>query len=264
MITPNFLSLEGRVAIVTGGASGIGRATACHLAAQGAVVAVLDRNDVGANDVVAEIHRHGGSARAWQVDVSDAEAHKGTIDAVVEELGRLDILIANAGINGMWGALEQIPIEEFDRTMAINLRGTFISIQAAVPHMKERGGSIVITSSINGTRYFGGGGLSVYAVSKAGQAALSKMLAHELGPFQIRVNTVCPGGVKTNIGDSTTWLSDRPVGIPRKYPEGNIPLTGWEPADPDQVAKAILFLASDAADHITGTELFVDGGQSLI
>ena len=130
--------------------------------------------------------------------------------------------------------------------------------------MKERGGSIVLTSSINGTRIFNNGGMSVYSMSIGGQAILAKVLANELGPFGIRVNVILPGGVKTNIGSSTSWIGGGPVGRKKKYPDGNIPLTGWETATADQVGQAILFLVSPAASHISGTELVIDGAQSLL
>ena len=183
---------------------------------------------------------------------------------VVEKLGTLDVVFANAGVNGVWAPIDELAPEEWEKTIAINLTGTFFSIKAAVPHMKERGGSIVVTSSVNGTRMFSNGGASAYATTKAGQVALTQMLAVELARHRIRVNVICPGAIETEIEESTEKRDIEEAKEPVEYPEGEIPLTDGKPGSAEQVAKLVLFLASDESDHITGTPVWIDGGQSLL
>jgi NAD(P)-dependent dehydrogenase (short-subunit alcohol dehydrogenase family) len=173
-------------------------------------------------------------------------------------------VFANAGINGVWAGIEELTPEDWDTTLNTNLRGTFLTIKHAVPYLKRQGGSVIVTSSVNGTRMFSNTGASAYATSKAGQVALTKMLALELADEKIRVNVICPGWIETQIGDNTEKRSEadelRP---PVQYPEGAVPLTHGSPGTPEQVAQLVLFLASDASSHITGTEIYIDGGQSL-
>ena len=186
------------------------------------------------------------------------------IDLIKVTWHRLDIVVANAGINGVFAPIEELKVEEWDRTLNTNLRGTFLTIKYAVPLLKERGGSVVITSSINGNRIFSNAGATAYSCSKAGQLAMAKMLAVELGPKRIRVNAICPGQISTNLSQNTFPHGVEKVRIPVEYPEGSIPLTGKTPGTSGEVAELIWFLASDYADHISGTEVYVDGAQSLL
>ena len=148
--------------------------------------------------------------------------------------------------------------------MAINLRGTFLTVHYAVPHLRKQGGSIVITSSVNGTRMFSNVGASAYATTKAGQVALAKMLALELGQDKIRVNVICPGWITTNIEESTDKSKLDDAQKLAEYPEGVVPLTQGEPGRAEQVAELVRFLFSDASSHISGTEIWIDGAQSLL
>jgi NAD(P)-dependent dehydrogenase (short-subunit alcohol dehydrogenase family) len=132
-----------------------------------------------------------------------------------------------------------------------------------VPYLKSRGGSIVVTSSVNGTRMFSNTGATAYSVSKAGQVALVKMLAVELAAHGIRVNVICPGQIESEIDDNTEHDNDS-VRIPVEFPKGHIPLTGRAPGKAEQVASVVLFLASSASSHVTGAEIFIDGAQSLL
>ena len=166
----------------------------------------------------------------------------------MEEWGRLDVVVANARINGTWAGIEDLTVDDFRSTLDINLVGTFTTIKYAVPQLKRRGGSVVITASVNGTRIFSNSGATAYSSSKAGQVALAKMLAVELGPNRIRVNVICPGAISTEIADNTTAVNDD-VKIPVDYPEGNIPLTGGQPGSADQSGDLIAFLATDGASH---------------
>ena len=133
-----------------------------------------------------------------------------------------------------------------------------------MPHLKRQGGAVVVVSSINGTRVFSNTGATAYAASKAGQVVITKMLALELAKHRVRVNVICPGKIETNIEEKTEHRHLERVKEPVEFPEGDIPLTDGEPGTADQVAELALFLASDASRHITGTEVWIDGGQSLM
>ncbi len=197
-------------------------------------------------------------------DVSDAQAVQEAVAQTVDRFGRLHIVFANAGINGVWTPLEELTPEEWDRTLNINLRGTFLTLHFAVPHLKRGGGgSILITSSVNGTRTFSNPGASAYSTSKAGQVALMKMAALELGRHNIRVNAICPGAIHTNIDERTEPRGTEKIGIKVELPEGSPALHGGQ-GEPIDVADTCLFLASDLSRHVSGVEIFVDGGASLL
>ena len=255
--------LEGKVAFVTGGGSGIGEAAGRLFAEQGAKVVLISRTKSELEQVVQEIKDAGGEAAALEADISDSETLKAAVDKTVSTYGRLDIVFANAGINGTWAGIEDLSEEDFRKTVDINLIGTFLTIKYAVPHLKKQGGSVVVTSSVNGTRMFSNSGASAYASTKAAQVALTKMLALELAPQKIRVNVICPGAIDTEIDDNTEQANSG-VGVKVEFPEGMVPLTGGEPGKSGQVAQLVLFLASDASSHITGTEVWIDGAQSLL
>jgi NAD(P)-dependent dehydrogenase (short-subunit alcohol dehydrogenase family) len=148
--------------------------------------------------------------------------------------------------------------------MAINLTGTFLTIKFAAPHMRRSGGAIVVCASVNGTRIFSNTGASAYATSKAGQVALAKMLAVELAQSRIRINVICPGAIDTEIDDNTERRDIERVKVPVNYPRGSIPLSGRASGRAEQVADLVLFLTGDRSSHITGTEVWIDGGQSLV
>jgi len=255
------MQLENRVALVTGAGSGIGKAAALLLAQEGAWVGVLGRREDVLREVVAEIEAAGGKAVALPADVSQADEVKASIERLVEHWGRLDIVFANAGINGLWAPIDEIEPEEWDEVVDINLKGTFLTVRYAVPYLKVRGGSVIIDSSVNGTRMFSNKGASMYATTKAGQLAFGKMVAGELAPFKVRVNIICPGWIESDIRRNTRRRSFEKVRKKIDYQEGIIPLTGGKPGKAEQVAQLVLFLASDASDHITGTEIWIDGGE---
>jgi NAD(P)-dependent dehydrogenase (short-subunit alcohol dehydrogenase family) len=259
------MKLKDRVALVTGGGSGIGKSAALALAKEGAKVGVLGRGETDQEQqVVDQIKRDGGSAMMVRADISDAQALERAIQQVIDAWGRLDILFANAGINGLWAPVEDLSVEEWNKTININLNGTYYTIRPAVPHLKRQGGSIIITSSVNGTRMFSNTGATAYATTKAGQVAMAKMLALELAPSKVRVNVICPGWIETQIDENTEKVNLEAVRTPVEFPEGVVPLKHGGPGQPEEVAKLVLFLASDDASHITGTEIWVDGGESLL
>lgn len=256
--------LQNKVAVVTGGGSGIGKAAAIRFAQHGAKVYMLDRTPEEADKTKREIESIGGSATVIECDVSNPGLIEESLHKVGEEAGEIHVVFANAGINGTWAPIETLEIEEWDKTMDTNLRSTFATVKYSIPYMKENGGSIIITSSINGNRVFSNTGASAYASSKAGQVAFMKMAALELAQYGIRVNAVCPGAIDTRI-DENTNISDelQEVKIPVEFPEGGHPLED-APGKPEQVANLVLFLASDESFHVTGTEIYVDGAESLL
>jgi NAD(P)-dependent dehydrogenase (short-subunit alcohol dehydrogenase family) len=257
------MDLQNKVALVTGAGSGIGKASAIAFARAGAKVGLVDHGEQDNAQTASEIQDGGGQALAVTADVSDAEQMRSAVAKIVDRFGRLDIVYANAGINGVAAPIDDLTPEEWDHTININLRGTFLTIRYSVPHLKKAGGgSIIVTSSINGTRFFANAGATAYSVSKAGQLAMVQMLAVELGPNGIRVNAICPGAIKTDIDSSTEKRNVEKIKIEGHF-ERDIPLTN-KPGSAQQVAQLALFLASDAASHITGTPVWIDGAQSLL
>ena len=256
------MSFENKVAFVTG-ATGIAEAAAVALAREGYRVAVMARTESDLKQAVEEIEAQDKEGHYVQGDVSKPEDVQSAIGEIISRWGRLDMVFANAGINGTWAPIEELEVADWKKTLSINLDGTFHTVKFAVPHLKKQGGSIVITSSINGTRIFSNTGASAYAASKAAQVAFAKMMALELAPDGVRVNVICPGAISTDIEERTEREDLEEVRYPREFPEGKVPLTHGEPGSPEQVAELVVFLASDNASHITGTPVWIDGGQSL-
>jgi NAD(P)-dependent dehydrogenase (short-subunit alcohol dehydrogenase family) len=258
------MQLEGKVALITGGGSGIGKAAALLFAAEGARVAILDRTASTLQQTITEIADAGGQALSVLADVSNAEQMQAAIQQAGDTWGTIDIVFANAGINGVWASLEDLTPEEWDTTLNVNLRGTFLTVKYALPYLKQQGGSVIITSSVNGTRIFSNSGATAYSCSKAAQLAFAKMSAVELARYKIRVNAICPGWIRTDIGQNTERRNVEAIRHPVQFPQGSIPLTGGQPGTAEQVAQLILFLASDSSSHITGSEMWIDGAQSLV
>lgn len=257
------MKLKDKVALITGGSSGIGRAAAVAMAREGAKVALTARRAERCQEAVDEIEGMGGEALALPGNVADAEHVEALVAATVERWGRLDIVVPNAGINGVFAPIEDITPEEWDQTQNINVRGTFLTVKYAIPHLRAAGGgSIVVVSSVNGNRIFSNFGFTSYSCSKAAQVTFAKMAAVELAQWDIRINVVCPGWTKTSIGENTFARDIDKIKIPREYPEGMVPLR-QRPATSEEVANAILFLASNDASYVTGTEIYVDGALSL-
>ncbi len=246
--------LEGKVAVITGASSGMGRATATRFAAEGASVVIADLNAEGGEAAARECRENGANAVFQRTDVTAEAAIKGAIDRAVKEFGRLDVMFNNAGLAGALGSLEATTAENWDRTFAILLRGVFLGIKHAVPAMRKiGGGSIISTASVAGLR--GGAGPLVYSVAKAGVIHLTKCAALELGRDRIRVNCICPGGINTPLlynrvpgGQETTAQF-----LAQIQPIARAGL-------PDDIANMALFLASDESEWVTGTAMVVDGG----
>ena len=241
--------LTGKIALVTGGGNGIGAATCRGLAAAGAKVAVLDRDAAAAQQVAREI---GDAAAARALDVADTEAFRHVADEIAALWGGVDILVNGAGTITRQ-TIAAMPVADWDRIIAVNLRGPFNGAQAVIPHMRKRGGgAIVNVASIAGRRISFGGGAN-YTSSKAGLLGFTRHAAYELAPDWIRVNAVCPGPTATAFGGGQVPSPERKAQRARKIPLGRM-------VEPEDIADAVLFLASDAAKMVTGIALDVDGG----
>ncbi|HLL15690.1 MAG TPA: SDR family NAD(P)-dependent oxidoreductase [Pyrinomonadaceae bacterium] len=250
------LNLAGRVAVVTGGSRGIGRAIAARLAEAGAAVIISYKSDeiAAAETAAAFARQYQTEVLAVSSDVRDVPGAEHLINTTIEKLGRLDILVCNAGV---WegAAVENISEELWDRVIDVNLKGTWTVCRAAVPVLKRQGwGRIVIISSTAGQR--GEANVSNYAASKGGQIAFTKSLAVELARHGVTVNAVAPGWVETEMTAKAFTDESFRRSVETSIPVGRI-------ASPDDVALPVLFLCSEWARHITGEVLNVNGGSVL-
>jgi NAD(P)-dependent dehydrogenase (short-subunit alcohol dehydrogenase family) len=255
--------LDNQVAVVTGGGSGIGAATARLFAAHGARVAICGRTRNKLERTASEEHGC-GEIVPLRADVSEPIDMQRVYADVERRWGRLDVVFAHAGINGVWAPIDELTPDEWQRTLQINLTGTFLTVKYAVPLLKRNGGAIVITSSINGTRKFSDVGSTAYSASKAAQLSVMRNLALELAEHRIRVNAVCPGTIETDVDEHMEMRDTLATEGIAKYRRGGIPLTAGRPGSPEHVAALVLFLVSRRAAHITGTPVWIDGGQSLV
>lgn len=245
--------LEGKVAVVTGASRGIGRAVALKLAAEGAAVVInYNGSAQSAEDVKHEIENNGGKAEVMQCNVSDFQACENFIKEVIAQFGRLDILVNNAGITRD-GLLMRMSEEDFDAVLDTNLKGTFHCIRfASRQMMKQRSGRIINLSSVSGV--MGNAGQANYSASKAGIIGLTKSAARELASRGITVNAIAPGFINTEM----TQVLPENV---KEGAKGQIPLGAF--GEPEDIAEAAAFLASDKAGYITGQVLCVDGGMAM-
>ncbi len=248
--------LDKKVAVITGAASGIGRAAAIRFAGEGASVVIADLNREGGEAAVRDCRENGGHAAFQLTDVAKEEGVKGAVERAVKEFGRLDIIYNNAGLGGAVGQLEKTSAENWDRTFAILLRAVFLGIKYAAPEMRKvGGGSIISTASIAGIR--GAAGLHAYCAAKAGVISLTRSAAIELAKDKIRVNCICPGLIATPL----TY---------NRLPGGEQTATqlfaGFQPwprtGRPEDIAAMALFLASDDSEFVSGQAMIVDGAAT--
>ncbi len=251
--------VAGKVALITGAASGIGRATALLLAHEGASVAVTDRSEPGAASTARDILSQQGKALVYGLDVTVEADWQASIESVLDLWGRLDILVNNAGIS-FASPVTEMTLEEWRTVMAVNADGVFLGTRSAVQAMRQSGGgSIVNLSSASGLR--ASPTASAYCASKAAVRLFSKAVALECAAEGIRVNTVLPGGVETPMWEAMPFWQELVTGGAAAAWEAlaaDTPLKRF--ARPEEVAQAILYLASDEAQYVTGAELVIDGG----
>jgi NAD(P)-dependent dehydrogenase (short-subunit alcohol dehydrogenase family) len=247
---------ESKVALITGGGSGIGRATARLLAGEGARVMVDDIDAAGGEETVRTIRSAGGEAAFVHADVRDRAQCRAMVQATLDGYGGLDFVHANAGVPGLLTPVAECPLDDLQLTIDTNLIGVIYTCQAAIPAMAGRGGgSIVLMASLAGRR--GNPGLGVYGATKAGLILLAMTMARECGPMRIRVNAVAPGIVDTPMNVDILGTPEDRQAMARRIALGRV-------GEPEDVAKAIAFLASDEASWITGITLPVDGGDGFV
>ncbi len=249
-------SLENKVAIVTGASSGIGRAAAKLFADEGARVVVSARQEKELNEIVDEISVSGGEAVAYPGDVADEACAKALVDLAVSRFGGLDIAFNNAGMIGDLCGVPDMSLKNWERTVSVNLTSGFLGAKYQIPEiMKRGGGSIVFTSSFVG-HTTGMPGMAAYGASKAGLVGLTLGLASELGQHGIRVNALLPGGTDTAMAHEVANTPEIEAYVRNLHAMKRT-------ASPDEIARAALFLASDASSFTTGHALVVDGGFSV-
>ncbi len=249
------MQLQGKVAIITGAATGIGRATALLFAREGASVVVADINEDDAQRTVADIKGEGADARFVRTDVSEAEDVQALMESTAEEMGGIDVIVNNAGAQRS-GAVTGFEESEWDLLMHINPRSCFLGAKYSVPYLRKRGGgSIVNVSSLAGLK--GGPGMTAYSASKGAIIAFTRALAEELAPDNIRANSVCPGWIDTPFNEpAIEFMGGRAQ--QEDMVQQTVPLK--RQGTPEEIAPGILYLASDASSYVTGQELVIDGG----
>ncbi len=256
MTDPDLFSLHGQVAVVTGASKGIGRAIAEALAAAGAKVVISSRRGEACEEVAGAINESGGEAIALACNISHKSDLQGLVDRTLEHWGRIDTLVCNAAVNPYFGPLAEIPDEAYDKTMNTNLRSNLWLCNMVIPGMAARGGgAVILVSSIAGLK--GHGQLGVYALSKAAAMQLARNLAVEWGRSNVRVNTIAPGLVRTDMARALWDDPDRLAQALESYPLGRI-------GEPQDIAGAAVFLASRAGNFMTGQTLVIDGGTTVM
>jgi meso-butanediol dehydrogenase/(S,S)-butanediol dehydrogenase/diacetyl reductase len=252
-----------RSVVVTGAATGIGRATAVAFARDGYAVALVGRRAAPLEELAAVLRASGVEAIASPADVASPDEVAAAIDMADDEFGGIDALVNNAGV-GESGPLLEESLEQWEETLRINLTGAFLTTKLTLPHLIERRGAVVNVASVNGV--LAGPGWTSYCVSKAGLIMLAKCVAHDYGRQGVRANAVCPGWVRTPMGDHDMDEVARAQGTDREgaYARAHRQHPLGRPAQPEEIADVIAFLASPAASYVTGATVMVDGGTTVI
>src|SRR6266850_611336 len=249
------MQLDAKVALITGGAAGIGRATSLLFAREGAIVVIADLNAQAGRAVVNDIDRAGGRGCFELADVTRATDCHRVVESTLREFGKIDILFNNAGIIRR-ATVVDLSEEDWDRVMTVNVKSIFLLSRAAIPHMQKGGGGSIINTA-SGWGLTGGAKAAVYCASKGAVVLLTKAMAVDHGPQNIRVNCICPGDTDTGMLRSEAQqlgeASDRFLAEAAKRPLGRV-------GSPEEIAQTALYLASDASSFVTGTALVVDGG----
>lgn len=251
--------LAAKAAIVTGGAVGIGRACVIRMAEEGAKVAVFDRDEADGRALAADLAARGHDVAFWAVDVTNEAALKSAIDAAAARFGGLQVMVNNAGISGSPKPTDQVTEAEWDLVQAVNVKGVFFGTKHAIPHLRAAGaGSIINLSSIAGL--VGVGGIAPYHASKGAVRLMSKNDAITYAPEQIRVNSVHPGYIWTPMVENHLRATSNDLQAARAAAGSVHPLGHM--GEPDDIAWAVVWLASDEAKFVTGTEIVIDGGYT--
>ena len=246
--------LNGKVAIITGSSKGIGKSIARGLAENGAQVVVSSRKQAAVDEVAVEFQKAGLKAVGIQCHIGDSEERKDLINKTIDQFGRIDILVNNAALNPYYGPLEGSDEAVFDKIMNVNVKAPWILSNLVLPHMKEKGGSIINISSVEGLTP--GFGLGLYSATKSALIMLTKNQAKEWGRYGIRANVLCPGLIKTKFSEGL-WTDDKLVaGFKKALPLGRI-------AAPEEMAGIAMLLASDAGSYMTGGVYAADGGYLI-
>jgi NAD(P)-dependent dehydrogenase (short-subunit alcohol dehydrogenase family) len=249
------MKLRGKVALITGAGSGIGRATAILFAREGAKVVVVDYNEATARETAELIKKNGGEAIFIKADVSNGEEVRKMIERAVQEYGRLDILYNNAGIEGQQAPTAECPEENFERVISVNLRGVFLGMKYGIQQMLKQGGGVIInTASVAGMVGFAG--LPAYCASKGGVIQLTRTAALEYATMNIRINAICPGVIWTPMVERFTGKREEMI---KQFSEIQ-PVKRM--GRPEEVAALALFLASEDSSFITGAAITIDGGYT--
>ena len=245
--------LDGKIALITGAGSGIGRASALTFAREGAKVAVADKLVDGGQETVRMVEAAGGTASFIEVDVSDAASVETMVNATVETYGRIDCAYNNAGIEGQVAPTDSYADDMFDKVIAVNLTGVWLCMKYEIPRLLEQGGGAIVNTA-SGAGLIGVAGLSAYVASKHGVIGLTKTAALEYAKSGIRVNAVCPGLIQTPMVERLT----------ADQPQLGEALVAMEPVGrtgrPEEIAESVVWLCSDAASFVTGHAMSVDGG----
>lgn len=251
----SLFDLTGKVALITGSTKGIGLAIARRMAEQGARVVISSRNQDACDEVAADIRAQGGDALALACNINYKEQLKALVDATLAHYGQIDILVINAALNPFYGPSQDIPDEAFDKIMHSNIGSAHRLCQLVLPGMAQSGGgSVIIVSSIAGLK--GSNVLGAYGISKAADMQIARNLAVEWGPHNIRVNCIAPGLIRTDFARALWENPETYRHTVAKYPLRRI-------GEPDEIAGAAIYLASDAGSFTTGQTLVVDGGGTI-
>lgn len=251
----SLFSLEGKVALITGSTKGIGKAIAIRMAEQGAKVVISSRNQDACDAVANEIKAAGNEAVAIACNINYKEQLQALVEKTEQQLGKINILVCNAALNPFFGKSQDIPDEAFDKVMHANIGSVHKLCQLAMPGMAETGGgAVIIVSSIGGLK--GTDALGAYAISKAADMQIARNLAVEWGPKNIRVNCIAPGLIRTDFAKALWENPEIYEATVSKYPMRRI-------GEPDEIAGAAVFLASDAGSFTTGQTIVIDGGGTI-
>ncbi|MGK5111817.1 MULTISPECIES: SDR family NAD(P)-dependent oxidoreductase [unclassified Geodermatophilus] len=247
------MKLSGKACIVTGGASGIGRATAVAFAREGARVTVADFNAAGGEETVETIRANGGEAIFVKSDVSQEADCRQVVEATVEAFGRVDVLFNNAGINPMEGSVVDMSVEDWRRVLSVNVDSIFFCSRFAIPEMRRTGGGRIINTA-SPASFKGWPGNAAYITSKGAVLSLTRAMAMDLAKDNIRVNALVPGLIMTGIGRDFLAAQADPAAVAASNPMGR-------PGEPEEVAPLVVYLAQDDCSFSTGAPFFADGGE---